>query len=79
MYSLFFFFFNKLINCRDFSAKVLGFQSILNPENMIHDFQKQCSFGGERLKSFYCSNSFLFQLKKISNQVIPSHVVHILL
>ena len=45
----------------------------------FHDFQKQYSFGGKRRKLFYCSNIFLFRLKESSNQVIPSHVVHILL
>ena len=45
----------------------------------FHDFKKLYSFGGKRRKSFYCSNSFIFRFKKSSNQVIPSHVVHILL
>ena len=30
----------------------------------FHDFQKQCSFGGKRLESFYCSNSFFFAWKR---------------
>ena len=53
--------------------------STLNYYLYFQDFQKKYSFGGKRRKSFYCSNSFLFRLKKSSNQVIPSYVVHILL
>ena len=53
--------------------------STLNYCLCFHDIQKQYSFGGKRRKLFYCSNSFLFRLKKSSNQVIPSDVVHILL